>query len=74
MGALKRAWLACVDFVVGDDWTLAAAVVAVLFVTWLASGGGFPSWILVPVGVAAALTVSVVRVQRAARRPPADPG
>jgi hypothetical protein len=52
------------DFVVGDDWRIAVAVVVMLAVVWGVSRTSFPSWWLLPVAVAAALTVSLWRAAR----------
>jgi hypothetical protein len=52
------------DFVVGDDWRIALAVVAGLAVTGLVSGTGFAAWVILPLCVAAILTVSVFAVAR----------
>jgi hypothetical protein len=55
------------DFIVGDDWTIGAGVVIALAVTALLAHNGMESaWWLLPLVVAAGLTVSVLR---GARRP-----
>ncbi len=54
-----------VDFVVGDDWTVAAAVLAALLATWGLVRAGVPGWWLLPV---AALGATAVSLRRAARR------
>jgi hypothetical protein len=55
------------DFIVGDDWTIAAGVVIALAVTAVLAHNGMKSaWWLLPLVVAAGLTVSVLR---AVRRP-----
>jgi uncharacterized membrane protein len=43
--ALRRFGLFWVDFVLGDDWTLAVVVVVALLVTWGLSHTGFPAWV-----------------------------
>ena len=53
------------DFIVGDDWTVAAAVVAALIVTALLSGAHIVSWWLLPIVVIAILGASLWRVARA---------
>ncbi len=68
MQVLKRFGLFWVDFVVGDDWTVAATVVVALAVTWLLSTSTFPAWTVVPVMVWVALGVSIARARRAAAR------
>jgi hypothetical protein len=54
------------DFIVGDDWTVAAAVVAALTVTALLSRAHIASWWLLPIVVIAILGVSLWRVGRSA--------
>jgi membrane protein implicated in regulation of membrane protease activity len=52
------------DFVVGDDWLLAVAVVAGLAGTWLLSRGHVAAWWLLPVLIAVALAASLWRAVR----------
>ena len=52
------------DFIVGDDWTVALGVVIALIVTVVVAQSDLSLWWLMPVAVAALLTVTV---QRAAR-------
>ena len=54
-----------IDFVIGDDWTVAATVLAALLATWGLVSAGIPAWWLLPV---AALGSTAVSVRRAARR------
>jgi uncharacterized membrane protein len=68
MRALKRFGLFWVDFVVGEDWTLAAMVVVALLVTWGLSRTGFPGWLAMVVIVLTALVWSVGRARRASSR------
>jgi Flp pilus assembly protein TadB len=65
---LRRFGLFWVDFVLGDDWTLAAVVVVALLVTWGLSHTGFPGWVAIVVIVLAALVGSVARARRSAGR------
>lgn len=51
---LRSVW----DFVVGDDWRVAAGVVVALGVTAIVAGGGASAWWIVPVAVAALLAAS----------------
>ena len=52
------------DFIVGDDWTVAAGViVAVGIVAWLARSG-VPSWWVLPVAVTLLLIASLGRASR----------
>ena len=54
------------DFIVGDDWTVAAGViVAVGIVAWLARSG-VPSWWVLPVAVTLLLIASLGRAGRKA--------
>lgn len=39
------------DFIIGDDWRIAAAVVGGLLLTWALSVTPFPAWWLLPVVV-----------------------
>jgi hypothetical protein len=52
------------DFVVGDDWRIALAVVAGLGATGLVSGTSLAAWWVLPLCVAAILTASVFAVAR----------
>ena len=65
MQLLKRFGLFWIDFIVGDDWSLAVAVVVSLVCTWALSRTGFPGWVLLVILVMTALVLSVVRAQRA---------
>ena len=55
------------DFVVGDDWTVAAGVVAALALTYLLSRRSFSSWWILPAVVALLLPLSVWRAVRRGR-------
>ena len=58
----------CWDFVVGDDWTIAVAVVVGVTATaWLANAG-VTAWWLLPLVVVGVLVGSVHRRQRELRR------
>jgi lysylphosphatidylglycerol synthetase-like protein (DUF2156 family) len=50
-----------VDFVVGDDWTVAAAVAAALLGTWGLLRAGVDAWWLTPVVAVLATVVSLRR-------------
>jgi hypothetical protein len=50
------------DFIVGDDWTIAAGVVVALGVTALLAHNGVNAWWLLPLAVAALLAFSVWRL------------
>jgi hypothetical protein len=52
------------DFIVGDDWRLALAVVAGLSFTALLVHAGLPAWWVLPALVIVSLTISVSRARR----------
>jgi len=52
------------EFVVGDDWRIAAGVVVALAVTALVAGTSVSAWWILPVAVGLLLAVSVWRVAR----------
>jgi UPF0716 family protein affecting phage T7 exclusion len=56
--AFGRFWY---GFIIGDDWTVAAVVVAALLGTWLLHVAGFAAWWLVPLASMAALGASLRR-------------
>jgi len=47
------------DFVIGDDWRVAAGVVVALGITALVAGTSVAAWWVLPVAVAALLGLSV---------------
>ena len=49
------------DFVVGDDWTVAAGVVIALAITAVLSWRGVAAWWLMPIAVVVLLAVSLQR-------------
>jgi hypothetical protein len=53
------------DFIIGDDWTIAAAVVVALLVTNLLVRAHVNAWWLVPLAVIVFLSASLWRVARA---------
>jgi hypothetical protein len=61
--AFGRFWY---RFIVGDDWTVAVAVVAGLLVTALLNARAMAAWWLVPVVVVVMVTVSLGRSSRPA--------
>ena len=61
--AFGRFWY---DFVVGDDWTIAAGVVASLAATYGLLRASVPAWWLLPLAGAAIVAYAVVRANRAA--------
>lgn len=52
------------DFVVGDDWQVAAGIVLALAVTYGVSRAAGPAWLVLPVAVAALLPLSLWRAVR----------
>ena len=62
-----------IDFIIGDDWTVAATVVAALLATWGLHRAGVPAWWLLPAAVVCVTTVSLHRATTRAR-PPTPPG
>ena len=60
--AFGRFWW---DFIVGDDWVVAAAVGLGLVLTGILTGLGVDAWWLLPVVVALALAGSLRRATRA---------
>jgi hypothetical protein len=53
------------DFVVGDDWRVAAGIVIALAVTALLATTSVPAWWVLPLAVAVVLWLSLRRVARA---------
>ena len=54
-----------VDFVLGDDWTVAAAIAVGLLATWGLVEAGVTAWWLLPLAVVGATVASLRRaVQR----------
>ena len=54
------------DFVIGDDWIVAAAVVAVLALTALLTHvAGVNAWWLLPILAVGLIPISIWRLQRA---------
>ncbi len=50
------------DFIVGDDWTVAAVVVVALALTALLAHNAIVAWWLMPLAVALVLSASLWRV------------
>jgi hypothetical protein len=65
MVAFGRFWY---RFIVGDDWTVAAAVAVGLAVTAILDAHGVPAWWLVPAIVVVAVGVSLRRATPTAVR------
>jgi hypothetical protein len=56
-----------VDFLVGDDWVVAAGVGVALLATWGLSAADVSAWWLLPPAVVAAIAVSLWRAVRRER-------
>jgi hypothetical protein len=59
--AFARFWY---DFVVGDDWRVAVAVLGALALTYAVSKTSSPAWPILPAVVAVLLPLSLWRVVR----------
>jgi hypothetical protein len=72
--AFGRFWY---DFVVGDDWTIALAVVTAVAATAVAATTTSAAWIVLPLTVAGVLGTSIARAAsratRSRRGPDANP-
>ncbi len=82
VGRLRAFGAFSYDFVIGDDWLVAAGVVVGLAATYGLSRAGVPAWWLVPLALAALLPVSLSRAasgpllprrRRERHMPPAAP-
>ena len=62
--AFLRFWY---EFIVGDDWSVAVAVIAALVLTYAIGTTAFPAWLVLPAIVAIVLPVSLWRVARRRR-------
>ena len=58
-----------INFIVGDDWTVAATVLTGLLATWGLHRAGLPAWWLLPAAVIGITAVSLRRATTGARRP-----
>jgi hypothetical protein len=63
MNFIKRFLAFWYDFIVGDDWVVAAGVVVLLAVTGALAHANLntSAWVLMPVGVALVLAISLRR-------------
>jgi hypothetical protein len=64
VSGLRSAAVAVWEFVVGDDWRMALAVVLALALTALLAHMSVPAWWVMPVAVVALLAFSVRRAWR----------
>jgi hypothetical protein len=53
------------NFVVGDDWRVAAGLAVALALTWVLAHHGVNAWWLLPIAVALILVAAVRRESRA---------
>jgi hypothetical protein len=58
------------DFIIGDDWQVAAGVVAALAITYAVARSGAPAWWIVPVALVLFLPLTLWRAMHAVRRRP----
>jgi hypothetical protein len=56
-----------IDFIIGDDWTVAGVVLAALPATWALQRAGLPAWWFLPAAVIGITTVSLRRAATRAR-------
>jgi hypothetical protein len=61
MKFLKRFVQFWIDFIIGDDWRVAAGVVLAVAATALLSHQSIESWWLLPLATAVVLTIAVWR-------------
>jgi hypothetical protein len=61
LAAFGRFWW---DFVVGDDWIVAAGIVLALALTALVADDGVDAWWILPVAVVGLLALSLRRSSR----------
>jgi hypothetical protein len=66
IGSFARFWW---DFVVGDDWRVAAGIAVTLVATRFLVDRGVDAWWLTPIAVALLLAASLWRVGRRGSRP-----
>jgi hypothetical protein len=55
------------EFIIGDDWRIAAAVLGALLLTWALSATSVPAWWLVPVAVIAVTYLTLLDRANAAK-------
>ena len=57
------------DFIIGDDWRIAAGVVAALAITYALARGGVAAWWVVPAAIVMFLPLSLWRATRSTKPP-----
>jgi hypothetical protein len=70
MGRVRGVLRFVYDFVVGDDWRVALAVVVALMATAGAAAAGLAAWWVLPAAVAVILPLSLWRATRSTRPQP----
>ena len=73
MSRLRSFGLFWWNFVVGDDWRVAAGIAVALAVTWVAVHRSVDVWWLLPLAVALLLAASLRRATRPGRTAPTQP-
>ena len=56
------------DFIIGDDWLMAAGVLVALVITYVTAQAGVAAWLWLPLLVVAVLAASLWRATASARR------
>jgi len=56
------------EFIVGDDWTVAAAVGLAIAATWGLAKAGVSAWWLLPIVVVVSLAFSIRRLELRSRK------
>jgi hypothetical protein len=74
LGALRGFVAFWIDFIVGDDWRIAAATALALSASWGLLAAGEPAWWLLPAVVIATTAGSLRRAVRAEGRRGPSPG
>lgn len=72
MRALKSFALFWYDFIIGDDWTVAAGVVIAVAVTGVLTRAHVNAWWLLPFAAALLLGLSLLRLARTTQTRPHD--
>jgi F0F1-type ATP synthase assembly protein I len=68
MRYVKQFVLFCWDFVVGDDWRMAAGVIVGVGLCYLLAHHGMNAWWMLPALIVVGLALSVAMVARGARQ------
>ena len=64
---IKAVVVFLVDFIIGDDWTVAAGIAVGLLLTWRLVAADIPAWWLLPLVVLGANVQSLYRTVRKER-------